>query len=711
MKHKDTFHEKLSSIKLPQLPQVLIQLIDICRSEEVDIRLVAQTVAQDIAITTKTLKLANSAFLGARSQFRNIDQAVIFLGINTVRNLAISVSIHDVFDKNKPSHGLDSEQFWYHSLLTALLSKSIAQKSGYDDPGAAYLAGLLHDTGKHLLCDHFGKDYQTLIKNKEGSADLVAAEKKTYEISHCDVGKCLLDSWNMSEEFGNAVRDHHNVDSQDSETSILSRIVRLANTLTRKVETYDEQTIKDVSILCISPSVLPTIIEEQTAILEDLAQTLGISIKEPEPVELSRKREQEQQRLSNEVALRSQLYGSMDNIIQAQTINRVFLVLEETLSFLFQCEESFLLLPDQTGQILVPQGSFRNIIAQNLKGQKYALAADYSYSDDNAGEHRLTLLKKTLTLSVGAKNSPLSSLFEVTNKEILLAVPVRISQNQQGLLFLGLSPDNQSIRDQEESLLLLATHVGNRFYQEVLKEEYAANFAKERIAAIEDMARSLAHEISNPLGVIQNYISLLAEKDGQTMVMSQELSVINKEINRITKISKQLGNLSTPPEPVHNILTDINQVIMDTVNLFQKSIPPEARISLDFTPAADMPDVWMEVNALKQILGNLIGNSIDAVGDTGAIEVHCHHVPETGPSSPGEIVITVSDNGPGVPPSISNTIFRAGKTTKDEGHAGLGLAIVNKLTKDISGRIYHSTGKQGNTQFTLHFPTQKQHSS
>ena len=136
MKHKEAIHEKVSTLELPQLPQVLIQLIDVCRAEEVDIRLVAQTVAQDISITTKTLQLANSAFLGARSQFKNIDQAVIFLGVDTVRNLAISVSVHNVFgsDTEANSDHLDSEKFWYHSLLTALISKTGARNPRRSSP-------------------------------------------------------------------------------------------------------------------------------------------------------------------------------------------------------------------------------------------------------------------------------------------------------------------------------------------------------------------------------------------------------------------------------------------------------------------------------------------------------------------------------------------------------------------------------------------------
>lgn len=706
LQHSETIHGKLRTIKLPQLPQVLIELIDICRQAEVDIRLVAQTVAQDIAVTTKTLQLANSAFLGARSQFKNIDQAVIFLGIDTVRNLAISVSVNEVFGDNSEAHSTGREQFWYHSLLTALISKTIAQKSG-NDTGAAYLTGLLHDTGKYVLAEHFGEDYQTLIKDNDGSADLVNAEEKAFGISHCDAGKWLLDSWNMSQEFGNAVRDHHNIDSQDSETGILSRIVRLANRLTETDEDYDEQTRRDASILCISPASLSTMRQEQTAALEDLAGTLGISIKEPESARPSAAQKKNRQRLSDKIELRAELYGFMDNIIQAQTINRVFLALEESMSMLFNCDVSVLLVPGQEGGDLVVQGSFRNKAAKKLKEEKFTLAATASYPDTSES-CLLATTKRSILLSSSEKTSSLAPLFKACGTGLLLAVPLRISANRQGLLLLGLTDENDGLREQEETLQLLSSHVGNRLSQEAVKEEYAETFAKERITAVEEMAKSIAHEISNPLGVIQNYITLLAEKVGQSQTISQELSIIHKEIERISNISKQLGDLSSSSVPTHSTRTDINEVLTDTVNLFQKSLPLHSDISINFVPPANMPVLWMKTNLLKQILGNLIINSIDALKDGGSIEIHCHHVPETDLLSPEEVVITVSDNGPGVPPSIVNSIFRAGTTTKAEGHAGLGLAIVNKLVKDISGRIYHSTGKQGNTQFTFHFPVIKQ---
>ncbi|TKB06051.1 HDOD domain-containing protein [Desulforhopalus sp. IMCC35007] len=704
MKSRNNIYDRLAQIKLPQLPAVLVQLIDICKVEDADIRLVAQTVAKDIAITTKTLRLANSAFLGARTQFKNIDQAVIFLGIDTVRNLAISVSIYDVFGKTPVPEGFAKEQFWYHGLLTALISKAIAQKSGYDDPGAAYLAGLLHDTGKYLLCLHFGKPYQEFMDEQIHQSDVIGAEQDKFGISHCDVGKWLLDSWNMSGELGNAVRDHHNTDAENTEMSILSRIIRLANTLALNSSTTNEQVLKDTSILCISPTALHSIAESQKEVLGDLAQTLGITIKEPESI-LSWPDEHGQQLLSNKIQLRARLYGFMDNIIQAQNINRVFLALEESLSLLFNCQRSVLLLPSQDNGPLLPHGSFRNQIVNKLKSQKFVYFCHDTATHNTKDEIELTAIKQPTIFGTDIVKKPhVNELFKALDASSVLALPITLSKTRKGLLILGLHEQTEALQEAEEILQLLGSHVGNRLYQEIVKEEYAQSFAKERITAVEDVARSIAHEISNPLGIIQNYIAILVEKDGPDKEMNEELSIINKEIERIANISRQLNDLSTTLEPVEMSRVDINQAIQETVKLFQKSFSPATNISIDFEPPENMPELWMEANPIKQILVNLITNSIDALEGQGAIEILCHHIPGNDAVPLGEIVITVSDNGPGIPPAIANTIFRAGKTTKAEGHAGLGLAIVNKLVKDISGRIYHSSSKQGHTQFTFHFP-------
>ncbi|HFQ89821.1 MAG TPA: HDOD domain-containing protein, partial [Desulfobulbus sp.] len=94
-------HAVLNNLKvsgnLPSMPQVLVRLIDACHQPEVDLQKVARIVSKDSTLTAKILQLVNSAFIGARSAFIDVRQAVIYLGADTVRNLAVSISVQQVF--------------------------------------------------------------------------------------------------------------------------------------------------------------------------------------------------------------------------------------------------------------------------------------------------------------------------------------------------------------------------------------------------------------------------------------------------------------------------------------------------------------------------------------------------------------------------------------------------------------------------------------
>jgi HD-like signal output (HDOD) protein/signal transduction histidine kinase len=703
LNNRDPIREQLGSIELPRLPQILVQLIDICQSEEPDIHLVAQTVAQDVAVSTKTLQLANSAFLGARSQFKNIEQAVIFLGINTVRNLAISISLHGVFKNQVKKTGFNREEFWYHSLLTALISKAIAQKFNVEDPGTAYLTGLLHDAGKYILCHHFGKPYHDFMSANGQRLDIADAERREFSFSHCDVGRWLVESWNLSSEFAEAVANHHSSESDEQGPAKLDSVLRLANTLSISGTAEGTSAESDAEKLGIASESLASLAEEQREVLGDLADTLGIRIQEPQYSDQEETDNAYKEELRKKIETRAQLYGFMDNIIQATTMNRVFLALEESLALLFDCHKSFVLLPDDKKQSLIVQGSFRNQLARSLKAQNISIPHGSIWVEETEREGDSPPVRQPRILEEDEQFVP---LFRQIQSKSLLALPLTISQGSYGAIVLGVPDTNTKIHNSQESLQLLCSHVGNRLHQEMLKQEYAESFAQERITAVEDMAKSIAHEISAPLSVIQNYISILSD-NSKVKDLSEELSIINGEIKRIASISSQLSDLSASKKQVEAVKLDINTVIGESVALFKQSLGPDSEISLIHEAVENLPEVWMEANPLKQILGNLITNSIDALEDKGTIEVHCHHAPGSDENREGEIVIVVSDDGPGVAPSIVNSMFRAGKTTQPDGHAGLGLAIVSKLTKDIGGRIYHTSTSQGHTQFTLHFPVVK----
>ena len=125
-KPHDVFNNLKVSGNLPSMPQVLVQLIDSCHDSNVELLAIAHIVDKDAAISAKLLQLVNSSFIGARKAFTSIEQAVVHLGVDTVRNLGISISVQQVFRRVETNGLLSIDRFWHHSYLNALLAQKIA---------------------------------------------------------------------------------------------------------------------------------------------------------------------------------------------------------------------------------------------------------------------------------------------------------------------------------------------------------------------------------------------------------------------------------------------------------------------------------------------------------------------------------------------------------------------------------------------------------
>jgi putative nucleotidyltransferase with HDIG domain len=218
---------------LPSMPQVLVQMIDQCHDPEVNLHTIARIATKDAAISAKLLQLVNSAFVGARKAFTSMEQAVVYLGADTVRNLAVSVSVQQVFRRVETNGLLSIDRFWHHSCLAALFSQKIAETAGYPDPSEAYLAGLLHDIGKLLLWMAFpGKYAPLLLKGVRcHSGRLAFLEEEKLRINHCEAGAWLCEQWRLPTLLADAIRYHHHPVEEVARALPLTRITALADLL------------------------------------------------------------------------------------------------------------------------------------------------------------------------------------------------------------------------------------------------------------------------------------------------------------------------------------------------------------------------------------------------------------------------------------------------------------------------------------------------
>jgi two-component system nitrogen regulation sensor histidine kinase GlnL len=222
----------------------------------------------------------------------------------------------------------------------------------------------------------------------------------------------------------------------------------------------------------------------------------------------------------------------------------------------------------------------------------------------------------------------------------------------------------------------------------------------------------LAHEIKNPLSAIRGAAQLLARKAGEGEKPMTDL--IASEVDRIAELIDRMQRLGREqPEPVAPL--NLHQAIRRACETVFTPADNDIILREEFDPS--LPPVLANEGALVQVLVNLIANARDASRESEAPQVTLRtrfvsglvlNVMRLGRPVKLPIEIQVTDNGPGIDPSLDEHIFEPFVTTKPHGQ-GLGLALVSKLVRDMNGRISHERDEAaGLTHFRVHLPMARQ---
>jgi len=142
---------KLDSKKLPSFPQVAAKLFEASKDENVSLADFSKIVETDPGISVRVLEIINSAMYGLRRKITALSEAVVFLGLEEIKKLAIGMAVFEKMFKSGHAKEFDRLLFWRHCLSVAVLSKEIARETKYPDPEEAYIAGLLHDVERFFL--------------------------------------------------------------------------------------------------------------------------------------------------------------------------------------------------------------------------------------------------------------------------------------------------------------------------------------------------------------------------------------------------------------------------------------------------------------------------------------------------------------------------------------------------------------------------------
>lgn len=234
----EAWREKLDTQleEIPPLSTSVAKILEVARDPNASANLLNQLITADPVLMARVLKLINSAFYAMRDHVTSVVKAITMLGINTIKNLALSCTVvpamNDLMRKMKRG-ALSIEGFWRHSLATGVLAKLMAEQDSRIDRNhvdSYFMVGMMHGIGKLLLSLVLEDKYHPVIHLAQvHERPLIEVEQKNLPVTHQDASVELVDKWNLQTELKDAVVHLYAPESAPEATRHLVSAVHVAN--------------------------------------------------------------------------------------------------------------------------------------------------------------------------------------------------------------------------------------------------------------------------------------------------------------------------------------------------------------------------------------------------------------------------------------------------------------------------------------------------
>jgi HD-like signal output (HDOD) protein len=196
---------------LPSMPSIYTEIITEMQSDDPAIKKVGEIISKDLSMTAKILQMVNSAFFGLFRKIRSPEQAVMMLGLETIKALVLTVKIFSEFNQKNISW-FNIDDLFNHSLAVSMYANTIIKNENLDQGliNNSMMAGLLHDLGKLILATNFEKPYRQVLAEAQGTGkNLLALEYETFGTSHAEIGAYLMGLWRLENSIIEAIAFHH----------------------------------------------------------------------------------------------------------------------------------------------------------------------------------------------------------------------------------------------------------------------------------------------------------------------------------------------------------------------------------------------------------------------------------------------------------------------------------------------------------------------
>lgn len=223
----DVFVRRVQDIStIPAIALKVLQVANDPNSGAADLKDVMET---DAALSARVLRCVNSSAYAVRTKITNLQQAIAYLGLKQIRNLAMTASVSEMFRTEVGIEPYRRTGLWKHLVAVGVCARLIAKRRRFANFEDAFLAGLLHDVGIILIDQYSHQRFREIIARLDQGRPLTELERTVLGFDHCQLGEEVARMWNFPENVRAAIAHHHNGVTYRGEEVPIIRCVAVAN--------------------------------------------------------------------------------------------------------------------------------------------------------------------------------------------------------------------------------------------------------------------------------------------------------------------------------------------------------------------------------------------------------------------------------------------------------------------------------------------------
>lgn len=248
-----------NSIEIATLPEVTMRIVDVVQDKRSTAHDLHKIVRNDPSLSARVLRVVNSAFYGLPGLIGSIDRAIMMLGLNAVKNIAIAASIGKMFKSSVICDDFSGKDLWTHCVAVGASNKLITETIGLALPDESFLAGLIHDIGLVAVIQCHSQELPKIVELTKSGVSYCKAEESVIGANHQEIGMALTVRWKFPRSFQYVTGYHHNPSELAQENRLLSMVTHISD------------------ILCAKKDIGLKIIVETEEISPEMLNEIGIS--------------------------------------------------------------------------------------------------------------------------------------------------------------------------------------------------------------------------------------------------------------------------------------------------------------------------------------------------------------------------------------------------------------------------------------------------